>query len=117
LLAQAGDSSAALQEFRSAFPDEEAWKELQKDPAASDILTNIAMGLLQAGDRAGARRLLERAIAIQPTNATAHLNLGSLLVLSGDLVRARVHYPEAMQQGSSEVRASAERTLRSLSAR
>ncbi len=117
LLARAGDSRAALQEFRSAFPDEEAWKELQNDPAASGILTNVAMGLLQAGDRAGARSLLERAIAIQPANATAHLDLGSLLVLSGDLMGARAQYLTAMQQGSPEVRASAERTLRSLPAR
>jgi Flp pilus assembly protein TadD len=117
LLAQAGDSRAAMQEFRAAFPDEDAWKELQKDPHATDILTNVAMGLLQAGDRAGARRLLERAIGIKPSNATAHLNLGSLLVLSGDLAGARVHYLAAMEQGSPEVRASAERVLRGLPAR
>ncbi len=113
LLARRGDSSEALKQFRAAFPagDPATLRELEKDPAGSDVLVNVALGLIQAGDRAEARDLLERALTIQPDNAAAHLNLASALVLSGDFSAARIHYVAAARNGDPSVRRSAEKAL------
>ena len=50
----------------------------------------------KAGDYAGAIRLLERALAADPTDADAHSMLGFAYRKSGDLSVARRHYERAL---------------------
>lgn len=47
-------------------------------------LAGIAQAWLQKGDHARARRLLERAIALEPTNEISHLALSRLHLFGGD---------------------------------
>ena len=110
---RAGQTQRALVHFREAFPagDELALRELEKDPAAGEVLTNIALGLLQSGNRSEAMNLLRRAVQLDPRNGPAQLNLGSLLVMMGDVPEAQVHYRAAVDSGDASVRAAAEKAL------
>jgi tetratricopeptide (TPR) repeat protein len=113
LLVREGQTQRALAHFRQAFPsgDELALRELEKDPAAGEVLTNMALGLLQSGNRDEAMNLLRRAVHLDPRNGPAQLNLGSLLVMMGDVREAQVHYQAAVDSGDASVRAAAEKAL------
>jgi tetratricopeptide (TPR) repeat protein len=116
LLAKRGESRRALDHFRRAFPegDRQALRALEKEPGAADALNNLALGLLQSGDHAGAVSMWRRAVELQPRHAVAHLNLASALMLAGDRAAAAGHYRAALTHGDEATRASAERMLRSL---
>jgi len=113
LLVRSGQSTRALAHFRAAFPtgDENALRELEREPAAAEVLNNIALGFLQSGDRAEALRLLKRAVAIDPQHAAAHLNLASLFVMNGDRSNAQIHYRAAIANGDAPIRSAAEKAL------
>jgi Flp pilus assembly protein TadD len=52
--------------------------------------------LLQIGDRRGAIREYEKALALSPRSATAHYNLGVVLVAEGNVAAAEQHFREAI---------------------
>ena len=86
LLSRQGEQGRALTHLQMAFPKggERALRMLDADPAAAEILSNLALGLANSGDRANARNLLQRAICINPQHTAAQLNLGQSVSLGGD---------------------------------
>ncbi len=116
LLVRQGQTQRALQHYREAFPagDRRALREIERDPAAADTFTNLALGLVQSGDRSEALTLLKSVVAAHPGHASAQLNLGSLLVMMGDLSEARAHYRAALAGDDPAVRAAAAGALAKL---
>jgi tetratricopeptide (TPR) repeat protein len=99
LLSRQGQQSRALAHLQMAFPqgDERALRMLDADPAAAEILNNLALGLAHAGNRANAMSLLQRAIAMNPKHTPVQLNLGNLYLLEGNLAKARSQFEVALQ--------------------
>jgi tetratricopeptide (TPR) repeat protein len=99
LLARQGQQSRALAHLQTAFPqrDERALRMLDADPAAAEILNNLALGLANSGDRANAKDLLQRAIAIDSRHTVAQLNLGNLYLLEGSLGLAQTQFEKALR--------------------
>jgi tetratricopeptide (TPR) repeat protein len=116
ILIRRQDTERALRHYRKAFPDGGAGslKELENDPAAADALSNLALGLVQTGERAEALVLLRRVVEKYPRHASARLNLASLLAMSGDIPAARTHYRVAMEAGDEAVRTAAAGALEKL---
>ena len=78
-------------------------------------MTNIALGLLQSGDREEALTLLTAGrYASYPRHASAQLNLGSLLAMTGDVSEAREHYRAAIEGGDAQIRDAAAGALAKL---
>jgi len=99
LLSRQGQQSRALAHLQMAFPqgDERALQLLDADPAASEILSNLALGLANSGNRTDAKNLLERAVAIDPKHAATQLNLGNLYLLDGLLGQAQTQFENALR--------------------
>ncbi len=99
LLSRRGEQSRALAHLQMAFPqgDERALRLLDADPAAAEILSNLALGLANSGNRADAKKLLQRAIAMDPRQTTAQLNLGNLYLLDGALDLAQSQFEKALR--------------------
>jgi tetratricopeptide (TPR) repeat protein len=116
LLVRQGQTKRALQHYREAFPagDMRALPEIERDPAAADTFTNLALGLLQAGNRKEALMLLQKVVTMHPRHASAQLNLGSLLVMMGDIAQARSHYQMALAGDDPAVRSAAAGALAKL---
>ena len=116
LLVQRGEVARALQHYRKAFPanGERSLREIEQDPSAADAMTNIALGLLQLGDRQEALKLLRRVVTQHPRHASAQLNLGSLLAMTGAISEAREHYRAAIEDGDPEIRTAAAGALAKL---
>src|SRR5262245_2407925 len=98
LLAKQGESARALTHLRLAFPkgDKRALQLLDADPAGSEILNNLALGVADSGGLAEAKDLLERAILMDPRHASAQLNLGNLFLLEGNLTKAHAQFEQAL---------------------
>jgi len=66
-----------------------------------------AMGLIQGkrGNFAEAGAYLEKALALEPYNVAAHVNLGNVHLASNDHARAEAHYRSALQVDANEVSA------------
>lgn len=78
-----------------------------KDPGS---LVNLGGLCLMRNDVARARELLESAVALDPSNATAHKNLGILYSqFLDDPSRATLHYRKYLESGetadAAEIRA------------
>ena len=116
LLAERGETARALEHYRKALPTdgERSLRAIERDPAAADMMTNIALGLLQAGDREEASTLLTRVVSHYPRHASAQLNLGSLLAMRGDVAEARQHYRAAIECGDARIRDAAAGALAKL---
>lgn len=99
LLWRQGQQSRALAHLQKAFPlgDERALQRLNADPAAAEILNNLALGLASSGNRAEAKNLLQRAVVIDPQHTAAQLNLGNLYLLDGALDLAQTQFEKALR--------------------
>jgi tetratricopeptide (TPR) repeat protein len=62
-----------------------------RDAALGDTLTQVGVREAKSGERAVARRLLERAVEIEPTNVLARAGLAELLRVTGDYADALRH--------------------------
>ncbi len=71
-----GEAERAITHYRAA---------LETDPNYAPALTNLADMLCDAGDRATARTLYDKAIKCDPKNPQARLNRAILHLLNGDL--------------------------------
>jgi Tfp pilus assembly protein PilF len=60
------------------------------------VLEALALVALEQGDRAEARRVLERVVAVKPDNGFALLNLGNLLLIAGSPDAAAERYRQAL---------------------
>ena len=105
LLAQSGDFGAALAKFQRAAaacappPPAPAPTAL---PAGCPLpWVSAGRAYLQMNERARAERHLVRAVAMDPSCAAAHLDLGQLRLQSGDLPAALAHFAGAMRASRS----------------
>ena len=85
LLVRAGRAEEAL-----ALGGEETFT----DPEALNAI-GVAQG--RAGRTEDAQKTFARALAVDPENASAHFNLGTALLDTGDLTRARDHFERAVR--------------------
>ncbi len=85
-----GDAEGAIQHYRRclAYRDTVLVVPIQDGITSYVSLAGIAQAWLLRGDRVRAQRLLEQAIAIEPSYEVAHLVLSRLHVESGDIPRA-----------------------------
>lgn len=67
---------------------------LQDDP---DVLYQLGVAAMEAGEADGARALFERTVSADPRHAEAHNNLGVLARDRGDDDRALAHYRAALE--------------------
>ncbi|MCI0419002.1 MAG: tetratricopeptide repeat protein [Acidobacteria bacterium] len=98
LLSRQGQQGRALAHLQMAFPqgDERALRLLDGDPAAAEILNNLALGVAGSGELTEARSLLERAVSVNPKHSPAQLNLANLYLLEGNLANARTQYERVL---------------------
>jgi tetratricopeptide (TPR) repeat protein len=76
---------------------DELWRvTLAQNPASAIALTNLGAKANLRGDRAEAKALLERALAIDATNHDAMVNLGAIAHRQGDRTAARQWYERAL---------------------
>ncbi len=78
---------------------------LELEDLDSDDWYNLALDL-EDMDPERAPEAYQRAIALNPENADAHVNLGRLFQLQGDIKRAKQHYQMALQSVSGHQLAS-----------
>jgi superkiller protein 3 len=81
-----GELREAAQHFRAST---------EIEPKA-EIFSDYGFTLARLGDAAGARAAYEQALTLDPTCASAHLNLAVAAVQAGDLPRAEAHYRKAL---------------------
>lgn len=86
ILAELGRNDEAEHAYRAV---------LEKDPSHVAALMKLAVLMRGAGDWTAARSLLERAVAVEPRNAAAHVNLANLLVVA-DPMESRRRYETAL---------------------
>ncbi len=72
-------------------------------PAHADAYNNMGNALRDAGDMRGADRALRAAVRVDPENAAALCNLGSLCTEMGRCVEAR-KWDGALKHGNGTVR-------------
>ena len=105
---RAGGGDAAVSYFRDL-------RARYREAGAYDLrpssVVALAQGILQAGDSATARTLLELNVDGEPGSWEAHEGLGDLLFVAGDPVAAAVHYRRALvlSPGNPSVAAKLER--------
>ena len=85
-----GDSEVAITHYRRclAYRDRVLVVPIQEGITSYVSLAGIAQAWSQRGERERARRLLEQAIAIEPSYEVAHLHLSRLFLEAGDVTRA-----------------------------
>jgi Tfp pilus assembly protein PilF len=85
-----GDSECAIHHYRRcmAYRDKVLVVPIQEGITSYVSLAGIAQAWLLRGDRERAQRLLEQAIAIEPSYEVAHLNLSRLHLETGDVQQA-----------------------------
>jgi tetratricopeptide (TPR) repeat protein len=69
---------------------------LARDPESGAYVDSLGWAYFQAGDRARAKELLERAARLLPDDATVLEHLGDSYRATGDLTRARATYERAL---------------------
>ena len=69
------------------------------DPASLDVMGEV---LLRLGDLSNAERFFRRALGEDPDYPQAHLHLGDLYRLRGEIIRAREHYRRALELSENE---------------
>lgn len=106
-LMNSGDRKAALEMFRRA---------VSADPNFVSARLNLGNALLIGGRLAEAQPHFERTLALDPSNALAHNNLGLLLVRLNRQSEAIPHLQYALRSGDATVRASALKSLQTISA-
>ena len=98
---EAGNWQAALMAFGSALDAS------PNDPLA---LFNMAMALVELGDKASAEELMRRAIASDPDFRDPHYNLALVLAERGDLEGAEEHFRRAAEIDSVDLEARVKRS-------
>ena len=83
-----GDGAAAIRAFETAT---------EADPAAGPLWRNLAHAHRLAGDAAGERAALDRALALDRTDFAAHLRLAQLLEREGEEIAALQAWNGALQ--------------------
>ena len=106
-LARSDKPEQALQQYRVG---------LTAEPSSAKIRAGIGATLGDLGRFDEGIEELEKAVTLDPTYATAHINLASLLAYRGDMVRARRHYRIAFEYGDARLRTAAQAALQQLSA-
>jgi tetratricopeptide (TPR) repeat protein len=96
---QAGDLSAAIEEFRKA---------VDANPDSGPARVNLGSALGETGDIEGALEQYRHALELDAENFTAHYNLGTLLARRGDTETARKHLEEAVRLRPSDAPAQLE---------
>jgi Tfp pilus assembly protein PilF len=93
-----GQTQQAMAHFRQALPDgdENSLRALEKTPDAADVLTNLAMGMLDASSRPRALRMLRRATELAPRHVPSRINLGNLCLMEGKVDEARAQFETAL---------------------
>lgn len=92
-----------------------ARKAANRPPHSADSYAVVGLIQLRRGEELKARGWFERALAQDPANFTAHLELGDLAATAGLVVEARDHYRAAQHGAVDEVsRARARDRLRQL---
>jgi putative thioredoxin len=81
-----------VDEFVGALPEAQVRQFLDRNvPSETDRLVGEARARLGEGDREGATALLEQVVALEPSHAAAHLELGRIALARGDVEALERH--------------------------
>ena len=89
-------STAKLREEANAGAERRAATVVEINTLSSDDWYNLGLDMEEVDPRR-APEAYRRSIALDPANADAHVNLGRLYQISGDLKRAKRHYRQALE--------------------
>lgn len=84
--------------------DIKAWQEMLKkgERSEAEVKNMIGINLALKGDFDEAKKALERATLLDPSNGKYHNNLANVLLLMGDLEGAKKEYETAMKTNASK---------------
>ncbi len=102
---ETGSFEIDLQLFANLRATRRSAAEVGDERAFAGLYSNVGVYRLAGGDRASARELLERAVAIDPTFSSGWSNLGAACLLAGEVERARDCYERALTEKADSMAA------------
>lgn len=102
---ETGSFEIDLQLFANLRATRRSAAQVGDERAFAGLYSNMGVYRLAGGDGAGARELLERAVATDPTFSSGWSNLGAACLLAGEVERARACYERALAEKTDSMAA------------